>query len=188
MHRRTNRPAAGWRPALADVGVTMMSTSIHPERGSAILDASRTANASPAFPRDTDKTRIRPVRVLRGSDLDVGRLASLGSILILMIVGGIPRLADLDRLPLRIDEVYTLLYLRQSWSAVLGLGGYYDFHPPLFFAMGKAAAVVVPEEIASRSVAALAGLLTIPLFYALVKHVLDRVAALIATLVLAIAP
>ena|SRR5215217_9238967 len=47
------------------------------------------------------------------------------------------RFIDLDHLTFRIDELYTLLYSRQSWVDVAGLNGYYDSHPPLYTVLAE---------------------------------------------------
>lgn len=98
------------------------------------------------------------------------------------------RLPRLDYLGLRIDEGFTLLYSRQSWAAVLGFDGYYAPHPPLFFALAKLANVFVAESIASRTVAAVAGIATIPIVYDLGRRLLDARAGLAAALLVAVSP
>lgn len=107
---------------------------------------------------------------------------------LLALVGGGLRFSRLDYLGFRIDEGFTMTYARQPWRGVLGLDGFYSPHPPLFFALAKLADVFVREEIASRLVAALAGTLTIPVLYALVARLLDRRAALAATVLLVVSP
>ena len=107
---------------------------------------------------------------------------------LLTLVGGALRFARLDYLGFRIDEGFTMTYARQPWRGVLGLDGFYAPHPPLFFALAKLADVVVREEIASRTVAALAGTLTIPVLYALAARLLDRRAALAAAVLLVVSP
>src|SRR3954453_19227794 len=88
----------------------------------------------------------------------------------------------------RNDEGFSLLYARQSWPAVLGFDGFYDFHPPGSFALAKAADLVVPELLASRSVSLIAAVATLPVMYALACRLLDRNAAVIATLLVALSP
>jgi len=105
-----------------------------------------------------------------------------------VVIAGIFRLVRLEALSFRIDEGYTLLYSRQSWPAVLGFDGFYCPHPPLYFALVKLANVFVREEIAARSVAAVAGVATVGVFYAIVSRLLDNRAALAASLLLAVSP
>lgn len=108
--------------------------------------------------------------------------------LLLTLVGGALRFTRLDYLGFRIDEGFTMTYARQPWRGVIGLDGFYSPHPPLFFTLAKVADLLVREEIASRVVAAVAGTLTIPVLYALVARLLDRRAALAATVLLVISP
>ena len=114
--------------------------------------------------------------------------ATLAALAALTILAALLRLTWLGHLNFRNDESFTLLDVRQSWPAVLGFDGFYDYHPPLSFALAKAAALVVPEVLAARAVAAVCAVLTIPVFYALVARLVDRRAALIASLLLVISP
>jgi 4-amino-4-deoxy-L-arabinose transferase-like glycosyltransferase len=107
---------------------------------------------------------------------------------VLIVLAGLFRLTWLGHLNFRNDESFTLLDARQSWPAVLGFDGFYDYHPPLSFALAKAAALIVPEVLAARAVAAVSAVLTIPAFYALAARLLDRRAAVVASLLLAISP
>jgi 4-amino-4-deoxy-L-arabinose transferase-like glycosyltransferase len=98
------------------------------------------------------------------------------------------RLPRLGYLGLSVDEGYTLTFTRQSWRGVLGLDGFYDLHPPLFYALAKLATLAVSEVLAARVVAVLAGVATVPLFYALCLRLLDRRAAFAATVLLSVSP
>src|SRR5215208_6434687 len=60
------------------------------------------------------------------------------------------RFIDLDHLTFRIDELFTLLYSRQSWADVAGLNGYYDSHPPLYYVLVKATSGVFGDELGGR--------------------------------------
>ena len=104
------------------------------------------------------------------------------------LVGAILRFAWLGHLNFRNDESFTLLDARQSWSAVLGFDGFYDYHPPLSFVLAKIADIVLPEVLASRAVAALCGVLAIPVFYLLVTVLVDSRAALAGSFLLAVSP
>jgi hypothetical protein len=107
---------------------------------------------------------------------------------LIVLLGAVLRLASLGHLSFRNDESFTLLFARQSWTEVLGFDGFYDFHPPLSFALAKVAATLVPEVLASRTVAAIFGVATIPILYELTRRLIDTRAALIATLVFAVSP
>jgi len=89
---------------------------------------------------------------------------------------------------MRIDEGFTLLYQRQSWGAVLGFEGFYAPHPPLFFALSKAADLVLREEISARWVAALSGTISIPLLYSVGSRLLNRLTGVLAATLLIVAP
>lgn len=107
---------------------------------------------------------------------------------LLTLAAGVLRFTDLDYLGFRIDEGFTMTYARQPWRGVLGLDGFYSPHSPLFFALAKLADVFVREEVASRTVAAVAGTATIPVLYALVARLLDRRAAAAAGLLVVLSP
>ncbi len=106
----------------------------------------------------------------------------------IVLLGAGLRLYRLDALSLWLDEGFSVLFTRHSWSVVLGLQGAYDFHPPLYFSLAKLAGVVVPEVTAGRAVSWLAGTLTLPVVYALAARLLGTRAGLIATLALAVSP
>ncbi|HEY7036651.1 MAG TPA: glycosyltransferase family 39 protein [Thermomicrobiales bacterium] len=108
--------------------------------------------------------------------------------MVVTLLAAVLRLPRLGYLGLSVDEGYTLTFTRQSWRGVLGLDGFYDYHPPLFFALAKLATLAVPEVLAARVVAVLAGVATVPLFYALCLRLLDRRAAFAATVLLSVSP
>jgi uncharacterized membrane protein len=103
-------------------------------------------------------------------------------------LGGILRLNHLGMAGFDIDEGFTLTYARQGWIAVFGLDGHYSPHPPLFFALAKIANLFVREEIAARSVSALAGTLTIPLVFFLCRRMVGTAAGIAAATLLVVAP
>lgn len=98
------------------------------------------------------------------------------------------RLYGLNRLSLWLDEGFTVLYARLPWARLFGLYGQYDVHPPLYYAVVKLAALVVPEVSAGRVVSALAGAATVLVLYALVTRIAGRSIALAAAAVLALSP
>jgi dolichyl-phosphate-mannose-protein mannosyltransferase len=104
------------------------------------------------------------------------------------LIAAVLRLASLGAAGFRIDEGFTLICSRQSWAGVIGLHGYYTLHPPLFFTLVKIANLALPETIAARSIAALAGIATIPIFYALCMRLLDSRVALGAATLLTFSP
>lgn len=104
------------------------------------------------------------------------------------LLGGVIRFAGFDTLGLWIDEGYTVMFTRMSWTQVLGLEGAYDSHPPLYFATAKLFGLVFPELIAGRLVCVVAGTLTLPVLYLLARRVTNEWLALSATLILALSP
>jgi len=67
----------------------------------------------------------------------LARALSIGGFELVVAVAAAIRFADLNNLTLRIDELYTLLYSRQSWVDIAGLNGYYDSHPPLYTVLAE---------------------------------------------------
>ncbi len=112
----------------------------------------------------------------------------LSVISLLTLIAGALRFANLKDLGFSIDEGFTLTYSRQSWYAVLGLDGFYSPHPPLSFAAAKLFATFLPEEVASRSLSAVTGTLTMPILILLVDRLADRRVAIGAGLLLTISP
>lgn len=98
------------------------------------------------------------------------------------------RFSNLDTLSLWLDEGATVHFAGLSWWRVLGLGGAYDLHPPLYYATVKLAETVVSAASAGRLVSAIAGTLTVVTVYAIVAMALEWRAALAASLLLAISP
>ncbi len=98
------------------------------------------------------------------------------------------RLWGLDRTSLWRDEGYTVVFTHLPWRTLLGFGEGYDVHPPLYYVLTKLVALALPDALAGRALSAVAGALTIVALYACVARLLDRRAALVAALVLALAP
>ncbi len=98
------------------------------------------------------------------------------------------RLYRINDLSLWVDEVYTVEFSRLSWFAVLGLDGAYDNHPPLYYALVKAMALVFSDPMAARALSLVTGAATIPVMYVLVRHLVNRNAALLSSFILAISP
>ena len=113
---------------------------------------------------------------------------ALALVSVITLVAAALRFARLDQAGFRIDEGFTMTFARQSWAGVLGLHGYYDLHPPLFFSLAKFADLFVPETVASRTVAAIAGVATIPVFYLFCRRLVDDRVALGAAALLAVSP
>jgi len=98
------------------------------------------------------------------------------------------RLWGLDRTSLWRDEGYTVVFTHLPWRTLLGFGEGYDVHPPLYYVLTKLLALALPDALAGRALSAVAGVLTIVALYACAARLLERRAALVAALVLALAP
>ena len=112
-----------------------------------------------------------------------GRVAWL-----IFAVGALIRLYNFTGMGLWIDEGYSILFMHQSWPAVLGLHGAYDSHPPLYWATAKLFSLVLPDLAAGRMVSVISGTLTLPVIYLLARRLAGTHVALAATLALAVAP
>lgn len=108
--------------------------------------------------------------------------------LAIMLLGFALRLYQFDRLSLWLDEIYVVDYARLPWRDVLGFNGAYDNHPPLYFALVKLANLVSAEVNGLRYLSIVTGTLTIPVVYVLTKHLVNRNAALLASLIFALSP
>lgn len=117
-----------------------------------------------------------------------GRLAALAGVGVPTLLGLAVRAAALDRLSLWLDEGFTVLYARLPWRTVLGLDGFYSPHPPLYFALAKAASLLVPERLAGRLLSLIASVAAIAVVWALGDRLFGRRAAFVAALALALAP
>jgi len=113
---------------------------------------------------------------------------SWGGLLIVVLVSFLSRIPVLGRLSLNLDEGFTLLYSRQSWSAVSGFDGYYSPHPPLFFLLVKLSDLIFVETIAARVVTAVFGIGAIVAFYLLVTRLFDKRVAFAASIVIILSP
>ncbi|HEY0069658.1 MAG TPA: glycosyltransferase family 39 protein, partial [Chloroflexia bacterium] len=105
-----------------------------------------------------------------------------------LLLGGALRLFHLDALSYWLDEGITVYDTRREWDVVFGLHGRYAEHPPLYHVLAKLFAVVFPDNIAARVLSFVTGTLTIVVLYFLVVALLNRRAAIVACLALAISP
>lgn len=106
----------------------------------------------------------------------------------IVALGMVVRFARLDQLSLWLDEIYVVDYIRRPWGTVLGFDGAYDNHPPLYFGIVKAASAITGEAQAARVVSAVAGSCTIVVIFMLTRRLTGTNAALLASLILALAP
>ncbi len=107
---------------------------------------------------------------------------------LIFALGALLRLYNFTGMGLWIDEGYSILFMHQSWPAVLGLHGAYDSHPPLYWATAKLFSIVLPDLAAGRMVSVVCGTLTLPVVYLLARRLAGTHVALAATLALAVAP
>ncbi len=98
------------------------------------------------------------------------------------------RIWGYDRLSLWRDEGYTVYFGQLPWTTLLGLREVYDVHPPFYYLVTKAVALVVAERHAGRLVSVIAGTLSIAALYGCAVRLLGRRAALIAALVVTLSP
>jgi 4-amino-4-deoxy-L-arabinose transferase-like glycosyltransferase len=124
------------------------------------------------------------------------RRLSIGSIPIpvwlppiaVVLVGLALRLYQVTHYSLWVDEVYTVEYARLPWDEVLGLRGAYDNHPPLYYAIVKAFALVFSEPMAARAFSVITGTATIVVLFLMVRRLVNYPAAVLSSLLLALSP
>jgi mannosyltransferase len=107
---------------------------------------------------------------------------------LIFALGALIRLYNFTGMGMWIDEGYSILFMHQSWPAVLGLHGAYDSHPPLYWATAKLFSLVLPDLAAGRMVSVVCGTLTLPVLFLLARRLAGTHVALAATLALAVAP
>ena len=105
-----------------------------------------------------------------------------------ILLGGALRFYHLDALSYWLDEGITVYDTRREWDVVFGLHGRYAEHPPLYHVFAKLFAVFFPDNIAARVLSFVTGTLTIVVLYFLVAALLNRRAAIVASLALAVSP
>jgi hypothetical protein len=98
------------------------------------------------------------------------------------------RLYGFGRLGLSLAEGVTLQAARLPWPEVPGVAAAYAGQPPLYYALAKLAAAVLPEMEAGRLLSVAAGTLAVAAVCALVRRLAGRGAGVIAGLALAVAP
>ncbi len=98
------------------------------------------------------------------------------------------RLYHYKNISMSLYEGDTVYVARLPWRTVLGLEGAYSAHPPLYFVAVKLVTLAVPEVAAGRLLSVVAGTLTVAVLYGLVTRLVNRPAALSASLVLAVSP
>ncbi|HEU5329040.1 MAG TPA: glycosyltransferase family 39 protein [Thermomicrobiales bacterium] len=105
-----------------------------------------------------------------------------------VVLGAVLRFYHLETLSLWLDEGITVYWSKKPWPIVLGVRDYASTHPPLYYALVKLVAYVVPDTLAGRMISALAGIATIPILYFLVARLTRSRAGLVASLMLAASP
>ena len=116
-------------------------------------------------------------------------ISSVRLLLVLIVaLGGFLRFFRLNDLSLWLNEGFTIRFSRLPWTQVIGLQGEYDPHPPLYYTIIKATAVVVPDLYAGRVVSAIAGTATLVVLYLIVSHLLNPISGLISAAALAVSP
>jgi 4-amino-4-deoxy-L-arabinose transferase-like glycosyltransferase len=108
--------------------------------------------------------------------------------LAIICLGFAIRVYGFDRLSLWLDEIYVVDYARLPWRDVFGFEGAYDNHPPLYFVLVKLTSLVSSEVNGLRYLSIVTGTLTILVVYALTLRLVNRNAAMLASLILALSP
>jgi 4-amino-4-deoxy-L-arabinose transferase-like glycosyltransferase len=110
-------------------------------------------------------------------------------LVVLTLVGAFLRFFQLGTASLWLDEATTLSFARQSVIQIWGsLSSGNEFHPPLFYWLEHAMLVLGESEAVLRFIPALAGILTIPVFYLIGTEMLDRNTGILAAALLTFSP
>ena len=110
-------------------------------------------------------------------------------VLVIAVVAGILRLYRIDEKSIWLDEAFSLWIARHSlwegWRWLIEV----DQHPPFYYSLLHAWIWLFgPLEGAVRTLSALASTLTVPVFYAGCRRLLDRQTAFVAVGILAVSP
>lgn len=93
---------------------------------------------------------------------------------------GVPSLWD--------GEIFTLLFAQYDWSKLIPSVAMFSAHPPLWFALSKAAITFGWNETILRFPAAAAGILSVPALYVMGKRFFDARVGLVGAALLAFSP
>ncbi|MGC9356223.1 MAG: glycosyltransferase family 39 protein [Anaerolineae bacterium] len=107
-------------------------------------------------------------------------------LILAVLVGGMLRLIGLDRKSIWLDESATAMFASGTVQEITSPGG--DPHPPLYYLIMHYWSDLGKGEFLLRLPSAIAGILTIPLMYWLVREWSDERAALVGAWLLALAP
>ena len=110
-------------------------------------------------------------------------------VLVVALVAGILRFYRIDEKSIWLDEAFSLWIARQSiwegWRWLIEV----DQHPPFYYSLLHLwIGLFGPLEGAVRTLSALASTMTVPVFYAGCRRLLDRPTAAIAVVILAVSP
>ena len=108
--------------------------------------------------------------------------------LTVLLIAGCFRFVSLSEQSLWTDEVQTIEIARGSLSEVALSAAQTNIQPPLFFWLVRAMSAFGSNEFNSRLPSAIAGLLTVPLVWAIAAQITSRVTAMMAMLAIAISP
>ena len=106
-------------------------------------------------------------------------------VLLIATFGFVLRFYHLGNESLWIDETLTLIFSRQSLASLWAPSGEADLTPPLWYTLQKAWLVFGESEFALRTPAALAGVLAVPVMFAVGRLTSGYRAGLLASLLLA---
>ena len=105
-----------------------------------------------------------------------------------LLIAAFLRFASLSEQSLWSDEIQTIEIARGSLSEVALTAAQTNIQPPLFFWLVRAMAAFGSNEFNIRLPSAVAGLLTVPLVWAIATQMTSRLTAIIAMLAFAISP
>ena len=106
----------------------------------------------------------------------------------ILLIAAFLRFASLSKQSLWYDEVQTIEIARGSLAEVSLAAAQTNIQPPLFFWLVRAMSTFGSNEFNIRLPSAIAGLLTVPLVWAIAAQITSRLTAIIAMLAIAISP
>lgn len=109
-------------------------------------------------------------------------------LLLLILSGAFLRLYNLSYNSLWLDEATTLDISRHSYLEIFDIVSRGEVNPPLFYWIEHAMLFFGDSEFVLRIVPAMAGILTIPVFYLLGKELIDRNTGVIAAALVTFSP
>lgn len=101
-------------------------------------------------------------------------LRNVAPLLVLMVLAGFLRFHEIGRLPLWLDEAYSLWFSRQPFETLWTFVPRFETHPPLYYSLLRLWRVFGDNEAALRSLSAVLGILCVATVYGLGRIVGGR--------------